>query len=280
MSSRKLVIDGDKQPVRDLQHILPDKLETLIILHPAARLPLDPVNNLADAEFVRSLAIKQDQPGVGRINAQNRVEVIFGTRRLRALRDWINVDPQRWGATEPRGYDLILRNTKDELEILDMMARENLDRAQPAVLQLAVTAALYEERGLPRKAIAARLKFRSPTRIAQILSLLQHTDRVKALINLGALKEAQARELLGCSAELIDDVCARIESGEKVGPILADVTATKRAAGSSKVRSRSEILRELDKRKHDPRIFNLICWMNGDPTVSLDEIIPPSKAVA
>jgi hypothetical protein len=279
MSNKKLVIDGVRQIHGEEHTIHPGQLGRVIILHPEARRPLNPETNKEDEAFVRSVAVRQIHAGLGRINAQNDLELGPGSRRLRAIRDYINVDPARWGADEPRGYRVKIVAAKDELAMLDMLTAENLARSNPDAVNLAVLASLYLEKGLEQAEVASRLGFKSRGRVDQLLELLKHGDRVKDLIHRELLQEAQARDLIGLPPDVIDSVADRIENGEKAREIMRDAREARRAQGGKRLgRSLSEFRAEAAKlAPNSPAaavIANLLAYFSGDTTVgSLEDAL-------
>lgn len=279
--STNLVIKGIKIPRSDELTLPAEVLDTVIVLFPDARMALDPDRKPRDAEFIRSLVKRQNQAAVGRINAQDLVECIAGSRRLAALRDYVNADPERWGVPQNPDGSFVLRpyrikivRAANDMEALDILVSENKDRAEPSAVNLAATAAAYEDRfGLTREEIGARMGF-TASRVGQLFQILKHTDRVKALVHSGRLPESTARTMLGLSAEKIEEIAVAVELGAKPREVLAAVKDAHRDKGKRMPRTIAELRTLLNSIDSD-RSAAMANWVNGldsaDPEVFLSD---------
>jgi hypothetical protein len=103
-----------------------------------------------------------------------------------------------------------------------------------------------------------------PSRISQLLGLLELPAKVRTLVHHGTATEALARQLRGLDEEKIATFTERLETGAK---------PDRRAGGESRARTLSELRQEL-KRLGSSRATDLLQWIAGDPTVgTLDEVL-------
>jgi ParB/RepB/Spo0J family partition protein len=212
----------------------------------------------------------QLQLGLVRINAQGEPVLIAGHRRAAAIR-LINEDPSRFGLAGPLGFNVRVKKATDE-EAIELNLSENLDRDDLSPVDKAFAARQLEEiLGWDRKRIAARLRV-GESRISGLLTIFEHSQRIINLIHEGRIKEAQAKHFKGLPEEQINAFADRIEAGEKPAKVVAETKEAHRSAGSKKARTLAEARTALKEAKSD-RAFNLLCWLDGDPTVSLDEVL-------
>jgi ParB/RepB/Spo0J family partition protein len=229
-------------------------------------------------EFKKGLAAQgQLQPGLVRRDAQGRPVLVAGYRRLTSIRE-INDDPGAWGLAGPMPF-LAKLVTVNEDEALVINLRENLDRKELSPIDLAYAARRLALLEWDRQKIADAMRL-LPSRVGQILSLLELPSRLRKLIHRGKVPESLARNLRGLPEHDVDELVQLVEEGQRPGDVLRRAKDEQRARGRKTARSLAD-LRSALQNLHGEAAFNLLQWIDGDPTVSLAEVFPqPRKGAA
>lgn len=216
-------------------------------------------------ELKQSLAQHgQLQPGVVRKDAQGKPVLIAGYRRLAAIME-INQDFAAWNIKGPMSYLAIFsRATEDEAVLLNL--RENLDRRELSPVDLAFAARSLERIGWDHSKIADAMRFKSSSRVDQLLGLLELPAGVRKLVHERVATEALAQQLRGMTEPQIATFAERVATGEKPAVIIREVKDQKRSTGAKVSRTLSELRAGL-KDLPGSVPFDLLQWIDGDPTV-------------
>lgn len=216
-------------------------------------------------ELKKSLAEHgQLQPGIVRKDAQGNPVLVAGYRRLQAIRE-INEAPAEWNLRGPMAF-LARMSSITEDEALVVNLRENLDRRELSPIDMAFAVQALERLGWDRPKIAEAMRMKSPSRISQLLALLELPSRVIDLVHTGRAPEALARQLRGLEAQQIDAYAERIDAGEKPAKVLRDVKGSHRQKGERVARTLAEFRKELSE-IDTALAVDLKAWLDGDPTV-------------
>jgi ParB/RepB/Spo0J family partition protein len=263
--------DGIEVGRADILKFPPEELDKIV-------LSLNLREDLGDlADFKRGLAQdSQLQPGLVRRDTQGRPVLVAGYRRLTAIRE-INQDPSVWGLQGPMSFlaKMVSANA-DEALILNL--RENLDRKELSPIDLAFAARELRKLEWDNAKIAGAMRV-SPSRVSQLMALLELPSRLRKLVHQGRAPESLARNLRGLSEDEVGALVDLIEQGRKPAEVLKISKDKHRSKGEKQARTRAELMVALDG-CDDTRAFNLKCWLEGDPTVDLSEVFKLKKQVA
>lgn len=231
--------EGSKRD--DLTKFLPGEGIDSIILGEALRLTEESEESIL--AFAADIAKNgQNEPGMYRLDNQRRPHLIFGHRRLRAIRDYINPDPGRFGLPGPMVFKAKYRDMT-EAEALAVTASENLQRRDLKALDRAYIASRFiGVLGWEKEQVAATLQVKVP-QVGRLLDLLRLPAAVIDRLKRDEIKESTARSFAGLDDEQVGEHLAALDRGEKPARVARDA---KKSAGKRIGLTRAEILTILD----------------------------------